>query len=81
MKTKAFIISQNKVVAQVETDLKNGEAVIYSHLKLEEKINAARAWNLVNAGSGKISRNKKWEKSQFKYGKEVNKGEFFILGE
>ncbi|NCY20674.1 hypothetical protein EBX31_01800 [bacterium] len=84
MKTKAFIIANNKVVAEVETDLGNGADIIFGYQKVEEHINANRKWNLVNSKNGKISRAKKWRKifngqaEGMQYGNEINQGEFFI---
>ena len=84
MKSKAYIIAGNKIVAEVRTSLKSGEIVRFAYNKVREKINAAREWNLVNSWPGKISRAKKWEKkfrSQVVHdvGEQINYGEFFIF--
>lgn len=84
MKTKAFIVAKNEVIAEVETKLLSGEYVRFGYSKTEERIDASREWNLVNAKNGKISRDKKWEKKfcaqkeEMQWGKEINSGEFFI---
>lgn len=82
MKTTAFIISNNEIIAQVTTDLKNQSAVTFSTQKVKEEINANREWNLLNAANGKISRAKKWfDKSKTQdvnFGTELNEGEFLI---
>lgn len=85
MQTKAFIIANNEVIAQVETGLAAGELVSFGFFKVEECMNANRQWNLVNASNGKISRAQKWVKKFVaqaegrRFGKEINPGEFFIL--
>ena len=84
MKTKAFIVAKNKVIAEVETDLSNGAHIIFGYQKVKWHINANRKWNLVNSRNGKISRAIKWRKifdaqaEEIQSGKEINKGEFFL---
>ncbi len=83
----AYIIDRNKnLICEVETDLKNGNEIIYAYDYCEESINANRDKNLVNSRTGKISRNKKYasearEVSCFRYAKEINDGEFYIVEE
>lgn len=82
MKTTAFIISNNEIVAQVATDLKNQSSVRFSNKKIKEEINANREYNLVNAAHGKISRAKKWfnkaKTQELDFGIEINQGEFLV---
>lgn len=82
MKTTAFIISNNEIIAQVTTDLKNQASVIFANQKAKEEINANREYNLVNASHGKISRAKKWfdkaRSQDVNFATEINTGEFLI---
>lgn len=80
MKTAAYIINNNTVIATVNTELKNGSFVKFSNKKIIESINASREFNLVNAQTGKISRTKKWEREGClaQSAIEINKGEFYI---
>jgi len=58
-----FIVKNGIAVARIIDDyqtLKSGDIVRYSHLRVNENINASRDYNLVNAITGKISTNKKW---------------------
>ena len=79
MKSSAYIIRNNTVIALVSTELKNGAEVEYSFNSTAEAINADREVNLVNAKWGKISRAKKWAKEYTdSVGVEVNTAEFLI---
>ena len=82
MKTTAFIVSNNEIVAQVTTDLNNQATVIFSNKKAKEEINANREYNLINASHGKISRAKKWfnkaKTQDVNFATEINIGEFLI---
>ncbi len=82
MESKAYIIADNKIVAEVRTSLRNGETVRFAFGKVREEINAARDWNLANSWPGKISRAKKWDaafaKSRMCWGYEINPEEFYI---
>ena len=82
MKTKAFIISNNEIIAQVTTDLKNRASVIFANQKSKEEINANREYNLINAENAKISRAKKWfdmaKTQDVNFGIEINQGEFLV---
>lgn len=83
MKTKAYIIKNNQIIAEVKTELKNGESVRFAYQKTRESIDANREFSLVNARDGKISRAKKWLKEaekryQTDYAIEINEGEFCI---
>lgn len=80
VKKMAYIIKNNEVVAIANTELKNGVEVQFSSLTTEEKVNANRNYNLVNAQTGKISRAKKWEASAkyADYATEINPGEFLL---
>jgi len=76
-----IINSRKEVVASVNTELKSGASVRYSDQICEEKINASREYNLVNAREGKISRAKKYmssEEAAEYYAREINPEEFFI---
>lgn len=78
---KAYIIKNNKLIAEVETDLASGEAVYFSSQRVKEYIDANREYNLVNSSTGKISRAKKYEKEAIEnecYGTEINSREFYI---
>jgi hypothetical protein len=82
MKTSAYIIKDETIIATVETELKNGELVEFAYQHCEEKINASRAFNLINSKNGKISRARKWSK-QSEYchldsAAEINDGEFLV---
>jgi len=84
MKSKAYIIANDEVVAQVFTSLRSGASVRWACAKVSEKIDAAREWNLVNAEVGKISRAKKWESIYARtpdecIGVEVNFREFHVF--
>lgn len=75
MKTTAYIIRNDKLIAEVETELKNGAEIQFA-------CNTSNGI-LVNALSGKISRAKKWAAAasrdfNLNYGKEVSKGDFLI---
>ncbi|CAB5221277.1 hypothetical protein UFOVP244_124 [uncultured Caudovirales phage] len=59
----AYIVSNNKLIAAVDTDLKNGAVVLYAYQSVEERLNAKREINLVNASEAKISRAAKWAKA------------------
>lgn len=80
--TTAYIIRNNKFIATIDTDLKNGAEVAYAFNRCEEKINANREWNLVNAKYGKVSRAKKWQKEAAlsnETGISISPDEFYIL--
>lgn len=79
MKSRAVILDGRQVIAAVDTNLKNGEAIQYAYLKIKEEINANRDFNLVNAKTGKISRNKRFldEYDPDSFAKEINPGEFY----
>ncbi len=52
-----FIVKDGKAVARIIDDyfkLKSGDIVRYSHLRVNENINASRDYNLLNAVTGKI---------------------------
>jgi hypothetical protein len=80
MKTSAYIIKDGKIIATIDTALKNGANVVFSRKKCVEAINASRGFNLVNAQTGKVSRAKKWEKESYQVesATEINEGEFLI---
>ena len=78
MKTTAYIIRNGEVIAETKTELKNGASVKYAFEKCEEALNANREFNLVNARTAKISRNKKWANKTQDFANEINSGEFFI---
>lgn len=58
--TRAFIIKDDKIIASVTTELKNGAEVYYAYSKIYDNI--AHCELLVNARTAKISRAKKWFK-------------------
>lgn len=81
MKTLAYIIKDNVVIAETETELKNGSTVRYAFNVCKEAINADRKYNLVNARIAKISRAKKYQNKTQEYAKEINSAEFLILAD
>ncbi len=75
----AYIIKDDKAIATVDTDLKNGTEVLFAYSKCSENINKSRVFNLVNVNYGKISRAKKWDKFYVQNSAVmINQGEFFI---
>lgn len=76
--TTAYLIKNGEVIAETETELKNGASVKYAFEKCAEALNANREFNLVNARTAKISRAKKWANKTEEVAIEINSGEFFI---
>lgn len=80
----AYIVSNNQLIAAVDTSLESGESVTYAFQKTAENINASREFNLVNSSNAKILRGEKWAKmfvaagESQQWGKELNPGEFFV---
>lgn len=75
----AYIIKDNRVIASVDTELKNGTVVKFAYNKCTESIDARRDFNLVNSLVGKVSRAKRWERECFmQSGVLVNDKEFLI---
>lgn len=80
----AYIVKDGEIVCSVKTELKNGTKVIYSWNRCDEKINASREFNLVNARTGKISRAKKYDQYRMEFSSaaclatEINPGEFYL---
>lgn len=54
----AYIIENNEIVAQVETDLSNGTRVQFAY---DRSGGTSRNYKLVNSRCGKISRAKRWD--------------------
>jgi len=82
----SYLIRNNEVVAETSETYKSGAIVEYSHDVVEEKINAAREYNLLNARTAKISNAEKWGKgsqlySQRRLAKAINDSddEFLVL--
>jgi hypothetical protein len=81
MKTTAAIVEDGHLIAFVTTALKNGSDIIFAYDFCDEKIDANRSINLVNARRAKISRAKKYHNfnNRFKrWAQEVNPSEFLI---
>jgi len=77
--SNAVIVKNGQVLAEIDTELKNGTSVSYGYQKVKEEIDANREYNLVNMRTGKISRNKKFLKEYVDhYAVEINEREFFI---
>lgn len=82
--SNAYIVKNGKVICALDTDLSDGEEILYAFKRAKETINANRQYNLVNALTGQISREKKYDKS-YKEGnyfvwcaEELNPREFYI---
>jgi len=82
--TRAYIIKNKEVLGIIETLLTSGNYDA-SYKKCEEKINANREYNLVNAFTIKLSRDKKWEKNYRKNNfncssvEIINDDEFYLF--
>jgi len=79
----SYIIANNTIIAKINAELASGTEVMFSNVRTEEAINAARDFNLVNAQRGKIGNGAKWDAKWAKtedcsYATEINPGEFFI---
>ncbi len=84
VKTKAFIISRNRVIATCETELDNNSEIRFAYLVAKEQINANFDYNLVNAKKGKISRAKKWDNNKnfdVDFASEINHADFHIISD
>lgn len=79
MNTK-YLVKKGKAIAIVHTNLKTGETVKYSTNKTKNALNASREYDLVNANTAIISKNKKYDKNNFELdiAVEINEGEFLI---
>jgi hypothetical protein len=81
MKTCAYIINNNNVIAEINTELKNGQSVTYAYSRSKEEIDANRKWCLCNSKIGKISRNNKYKKSarsNYWVAEEIMPKEFYV---
>lgn len=58
--TKAYIINNDELIAEIMTDLKNGTDVRISEQTSYDALR--QCYTLVNADDAKISRAKKWQK-------------------
>lgn len=88
MKTRAFIVRNDDIIAEVMTELKDGSEVRYAYDRCEERISANREYNLVNARFAKISRAKKYENQRLYENfdtavqlNECDSEDFFILSD
>jgi hypothetical protein len=77
----SYIIKKGELIAKLSVERKSGELVRFSDVTCEEKINAAREFNLVNAQTGRISNAANWNhiyrKSEgVEIATEINPGEY-----
>lgn len=79
----SFIIHNGRLIAKTPRQIKSGTPVIFSTQRVEERINADRDWNLLNASHGKVSNDKKWDEKYMKSegcftAEEINYLEFLV---
>lgn len=79
-KSKAVIVKNGQVIAYCKTTLKNGASCHYAYHICDERINADRKHNLVNASIAHISRADKYLRAyrDYQYAIEINNNEFYI---
>lgn len=70
--TTAYLVSNNRAIASIDTSLSGGSLVRYSKQYVEDPHTQRKL--LVNARNAKVSRAKKWEQAYFALKYEVGRG-------